>query len=126
MSLPISARWYGAIALLSVMAFWGWCTGRRQEPQAQPRWWIGMMGGALIAALLIFVWAGLFAQPDFYQFQGRYLFPVLIPFASLLVGGLDRLLQLRSNRAALLAVVLFMVVLDSWCLFGVIIPYYYA
>jgi len=126
MSLPISARWYGAIALLSVMALWGWCAGRRQEPQAQPRWWIGMMGGALASALLIFLWVGLFAQPGYYQFQGRYLFPVLIPFASLLVGGLDRLLQLRSNKAALLAVVLFMVVLDSWCLFGVIIPYYYA
>jgi hypothetical protein len=126
LSLPIGARWYGAIALLTSMAFWGWCFGKRQEPQVEPRWPSGIMGGALIAALLIFLWAGLFSQPGSYQFQGRYLFPALIPVAFLLVGGLDRLLHLQSNRATLLAVVLFLVVLDSWCLFAVIIPYYYA
>ncbi len=126
MSLPISARWYGAIALLSALALWGWCAERRQEPQAQPRWSVGMMGGILVAALLVFLWIGLLSQPDYYQYQGRYLFPALIPFLFMLVGGLDRLLQLRSNRATLFMVVLFMVVLDSWCLFGVIIPYYYA
>jgi len=126
MSFSIGTRWHGAIALLTVMALWGWWAGRRREPQIQQRWWIGVMGGALAAALLIFLWVGLFSQPGYYQFQGRYMFPALIPFASLLVGGLDRLLRLRSNRATLLLVVLFLVVLDSWSLFGAIIPYYYA
>jgi hypothetical protein len=126
MSLPIGARWYGAITLLTALALWGWCFGRRQEPQAQPVWSIVMMGGTLVAALVGSFWVGLALQPGLYQFQGRYLFPALIPFAFLLIGGLDRLLDLRANSVTRLAVVLFLVVLDSWCLFGVIIPYYYA
>jgi len=124
MALPIGERWYGAVMVLSLLSLVGWGTKTR-DGEPVPSWALGIMAGDFLAAALFFVGGGLLIQ-SYYWIQGRYLFPVTIPYSFLLIGGLDRLLHLRSNRATLLAVVLFLIVLDSWCLFGVIIPYYYA
>jgi len=124
MALSLSERWYGAIALLSLMAIWGWCT---KKPQEIPPWSVGVMGGALGAAILIFVWTALLSkQSGYYQFQGRYLFPVLIPFAFFLVGGLECLFSTRGNGAGTILFLLFLVCLDTISLAGYIFPYFYS
>jgi hypothetical protein len=121
MALPVSGRWYGAIALFSIIALIGWICGRSRDV---PSWAVGMMGGTAGVALAIFVWAAILSQSGYYQFQGRYLFPVLVPYAFLLVGGLRRLIPALERRYGMALFLLFLVGFDTWCLVGYILPYF--
>lgn len=57
--------------------------------------------------------------------QGRYLFPVLAPFAALLVSGLAQILPARYERGGILATLALLIALDLWSWAGVIVPHYY-
>ncbi len=73
-----------------------------------------MMGAAFLTAFGLFVWAALLSPSSgYYQYQGRYLFPAVIPFAFLLVGGWLKLYR-RGDRIVLFAGVLFLAVFDAW------------
>lgn len=122
MAVPVSERWYGAIVLFSLMACWGWCAGKRK---GTPSWAVGMMGGGMLIALLIFIWSGLLTKPHYWT-QGRYLFPIIIPFAFLLVGGWIRFASALRSRTAILSLLGFLIVFDTWCLAGYILPYFYS
>ncbi len=122
MAVPVSERWYGAIVLFSLMASWGWCAGQREKISS---WAVGMMGGGMLIAFLIFIWSGLLTEP-YYWIQGRYLFPIVIPFAFLLVGGWMRLVSTSRSRAAILSLLGFLIVFDTWCLAGYVLPYFYS
>ncbi len=121
MALPVSGRWYGAIALLSVMALAGWICGK---PRGMPSWAVGMMGGTTGMALAIFVWAAILSQSGYYQFQGRYLFPIIVPYVFLVVGGLARLIPALEQRYGVALFLLSLVGFDTWCLVGYILPYF--
>jgi len=142
MTLPLSARWYGAIAALSALAAWGWGLKKRLEPAG---WAVGMMAGMLGTAWVVFCWTVVSSyQSGLYQAQGRYLFPAMIPFAFLLVGGLDRGLATESqpplevplvtevqppvqkSKGMVLGITLFLIALDAWSLFGYILPDFFA
>ncbi|MDY7041589.1 MAG: DUF2142 domain-containing protein [Chloroflexota bacterium] len=122
MAVPVSERWYGAIALISLMSCWGWWAGKREET---PPWAVGMMSGGILMALLIFIWYGLLNQL-YYWIQGRYLFPIIIPFAFLLVGGWIRFVSPKRSKIAIMSLLGFLIVFDTWCFAGYIIPYFYS
>jgi hypothetical protein len=124
MTLPISERWYGAIALLFAAALCGWSIRR---PRETPTWAVGMMGGVLGIAFLGYVWAQLLLrESDYYQFQGRYLFPASIPLVFFIVEGLERLWPLRKSRLGVSLFLSFLVIWDAWSLAGYLLPYFYA
>jgi hypothetical protein len=124
MAVPVSERWYGAIALLSLSALAGWVIGEPNK-DLQP-WAVGLMGIPALVACTAFVWVALLAQEaGYYQSQGRYLFPAVIPYSFLLVGGLERVVpsRLRSHVAA--SLLLFLVCFDALCLAGYSLPFFY-
>jgi hypothetical protein len=124
MAVPASPRWYGAILLITVAAILGWVTGGRMVEL--PRWAVGMMGASFLAALLVFVWVTLlFPAGGYYQFQGRYLYPVIIPFAFLLVEGWMRGLPARRPQVVMWASMIFFALFDAWYMLGTVIPYFY-
>jgi hypothetical protein len=77
------------------------------------------------AAFTIYAWGYILSRAGRpYGFQGRYLFPVLIPYAYLLAGGWDRLTAGRRAPAHLFLAAL--ALLDAWSLALYILPYYYG
>lgn len=125
MALPTSARWYGATLLLSCVALVGWLVGQ-SESKGQ-RWMAGMMGGTVALAWAIFVWRGLLAQEsEYFQYQGRYLFPIVIPYAFLLVGGLERVCPAHLRRHGAILSLLGLICFDTLCLARYILPYFYS
>ncbi len=151
MALPLSERWYGAIALLSLLALAGWTMKGRPnlEPGdtrmascaasqsdlcsseervlAVPSWAAIVMGAFLVVAWGIFIWTALLSRSDgYYQYQGRYVFPVAVPFAFFFVGGLARFFSgiWREYGARLL--LFFLIFLDAWCIFVYVLPYFYG
>jgi 4-amino-4-deoxy-L-arabinose transferase-like glycosyltransferase len=80
----------------------------------------------LIATLILAVLAYLYYNSEFLQWQGRYMFPGLIPFALMMVYGLDswrNLLLSRWENSGWLTVLLLLVFipLDVYLLFKVIV-----
>jgi hypothetical protein len=124
MTLPLSERWYGAVFAFSVLAVLGWVAGE----QTESRPWGGlMMSAALCMALGPFVWAALLTrEAGYYQSQGRYLFPIIVPCAYLLVEGWDRLFSIRLRRPMAAIFLLFLVCFDSWSMAGYVWPYFYS
>lgn len=126
MAIPVGTRWYGAALLLAVLAALGWLPGGEAQ-EGFPRWGAKLMGAAFLTALLAFVWAALLTgSAGYYQFQGRYLFPAVVPFAFLLVGGWARVFATQRSRVMIAAMVLFLVLLDAWSLLAYAIPYFYS
>ena len=126
MSLPVSGRWYGALLLLSGLAVAGWFFCRRGR-NLYPRWAVGLMAGAFLTALAVFVLGALLlTRSEYFQFQGRYLFPVVVPFAFLLVGGWAQLLPARKRTVILGLAVGLLAFFDIWSILVYIVPYYYA
>jgi len=124
MSLPVDARWYGAILLLSALALIGWFV-RDRSAQRPPH--VLSVAMALTTAVAVYVWVALLSkQSEYYSFQGRYLFPVLIPFSFFFVRGLDRLFDGARNRAWRIVIVLFLIALDTASLAQYIVPHFYA
>jgi len=123
MMLPVNGRWYGGLTLLVCLSLMGWLWGRSQK--RLPPWALGILGGALVLASGVFVWVSLLGKQLYYQPQGRYLFPVLVPYAFLLVGGLARLFAPRLRGPVLAFLGLGLVFFDTWCLAAYIFPYFY-
>ena len=105
------------------MALVGWVVGQSEEKV--PSWVIGMMGGTVCMVLVAFVWVSILSREMFHITQGRYLFPILVPYAFLLVGGLERLFAARVWRYVAALFLLFLVCFDTLCLAGYILPRYY-
>lgn len=92
MAAPLPAWAYTLIAGLLGVVIAGWLVDllvlRRRAPTVRPFWrslaWLAI-GLTLLLGLLQY----LYYNTEFVQFQGRYLYPALIPFALWLVQGLD-------------------------------------
>lgn len=120
MALPTSERWYGAVMAISILALIGWMM-KPQDAHRVPAWATIILAGSFLAAFLVFVYMGMLVKPQ-YWIQGRYLFPVSIPYVFFLIIGLDRIVIPRALPALLFLLVCF----DTWCLAGYIFPYFYA
>jgi hypothetical protein len=126
MNVPVSGRWYGALLLLSGLALIGWLLGRRSR-DLFPRWAVGLMIAAFFTAVAVFVSVAiLWTSSEYYQFQGRYLFPVVVPFAFLLVGGWTHLVPPQKRRLLLGLAVGLLAFIDIWSILVYIVPYYYG
>jgi hypothetical protein len=126
MAVPVSPRWYGAILLMTLVAVVGWLLGGKDQ-EGFTQWAVIMMGGSLLMALIIFVWKGLLAPFSAYsQYQGRYLFPVVIPVAFLLIGGWMQIIPRRRQPILVMSVVLFFALFDTWSIMGYVVPYFYS
>jgi hypothetical protein len=124
MNVPVSTRWYGALLLLIGAAVLGWLTAVKDRDDHAP-WAAKMMCGSLLAAFAVYVWEQLLTQSSgYYQFQGRYLFPVIIPFAFLLVGGWSQIIPPQRRKLLIGSAVSFLGVFDAWCVVGYLLPLY--
>lgn len=124
MAVSVSGRWYGAVLFLSLLALSGWFIDR---PSVDQPWSVAMMAGVTLVAFLVFAWVALLSRVGgYYQFQGRYLFPIVVPYAFLFVGGLDRLFPAEANRFVMTSLLFFLICFDAWCLAGTILPYFYS
>lgn len=91
MALPLPSWMYRLFQAVIAVELVGLAVGRWALPQAQPpagqrSAWL-LLSLALALALLAFV----YYNTEFIQFQGRYLYPTLIPFALLMALGVDNL-----------------------------------
>jgi hypothetical protein len=126
MNVPVSGRWYGALLLLSGLALTGWLVGQRSR-ELFPRWAVGLMAGVFFTALAVFVLGPIFlTSSGYYQFQGRYLFPVTVPAAFLLVAGWAQLMPAGRRTVLLGLVVALLAFFDLWSILVYIVPYYYG
>jgi hypothetical protein len=102
MAVPMDRRVYLVLTLLSLISlaglvgFWrGVSSGSTDESRYNlspgQRRALGLMGLAVMLMALGYGWYNL----DFVQFQGRYLFPVLIPLAIFFALGLREAFSLR-------------------------------
>lgn len=124
-AFTVSAPWHAAFHGLVVAALIGWgggWVGRRGvlfPPGVVFMMWVFVV----VACVGLVVW-GMILNPNYAQ--GRYLLPIIVPFTFLFVQGLLRLVPVRAHAsvAALLVVMTF--TFDLWCMFGYIIPYFFA
>jgi hypothetical protein len=121
MAVPVARHWYIVIDLFTLAALAGWLR-RRHVPRPQAFGALCLMCGIALAAFVI---GGLLTQ-SYYWIQGRYLFPVIVPFTFLLVNGLVRLLPTRLQTGGAAALVAVLAVFNAVCLCGYVLPYFYA
>jgi hypothetical protein len=105
MALPLPAWAYGGLALLLVAALAGWVLSWRLWRPSGSEQTLNREGAedakerrieretTLIVGLVLVLAVAQFIyyNTEFVQFQGRYLYTGLLPFALLVGGGLDRL-----------------------------------
>jgi 4-amino-4-deoxy-L-arabinose transferase-like glycosyltransferase len=126
MAVPLPARFYRVLLLLSVLLAVGFVVRlfrcRRTSPLprlAVHRCLLLAVSAALTFAA--FIWYNL----TFVQHQGRYLFPALIPLATGAALGLETWSQVLPRRLRSPALILFfaaLATLDVYCLFRIAIP----
>lgn len=120
MALPIQT-WvlviYGALAAVGTVG----AMVLRALRHSTPRAWL-FMGATGGLALLMLV----YYNTQFVQFQGRYVYPILIPLAALVCAGLDairrRLPIVRQLPVVLPIALCGFAVLDLWLLTRVLVP----
>lgn len=124
MALPLQGWMYDAFRALIVMALAGLIIGavrqRAPIPPADRAAW-----ALLLLAILLAAGAFLYYNTTYEQFQGRYLYPALIPLALLLALGLDGLARLIPHpalRYAALIPPLLLAPLDLYLITRVIAP----
>ena len=124
MGVLVNDRIYVVLAVLSAAAAFGlvlYLIRLRRAPAALPppeRWSLVLFGLVVLTALVDLVGYNV----EFYQLQGRYLFPALIPLAVFGVLGLRELLAREYARLVFALIYAGMVALDAACLFLFIVP----
>ncbi|MCC6616218.1 MAG: DUF2142 domain-containing protein [Anaerolineae bacterium] len=120
MALPLPGLVYIAIGLLLLVAIVGWFVRRRSTDPVGTDITLVLAVMSILAILQY-----LYYNTEFVQFQGRYLFSGLIPFALFVVLGWDgwrgRLLGRRPlGIFVLVGLPLLLIPLDLWLLWRVI------
>jgi 4-amino-4-deoxy-L-arabinose transferase-like glycosyltransferase len=97
MAVPMPDSTYLMVGLLSLAAFVGWVwwlvDNRSQEPESRIQKRRPSLPAILLTLLVALACIGLiYYNFTFVQFQGRYLFPALIPIGLVFALGLDHLL----------------------------------
>jgi 4-amino-4-deoxy-L-arabinose transferase-like glycosyltransferase len=133
LTMPLDMIWYQVLAVGSLVALiglglWGidalssWKQGRASPPTWQNKSLLLLFVGLCLVLLQTFLpMIGRQWQP-----QGRYLFPAIIPIATLSTLGWRRILAMRWRNPSAIVWVLFFLLFHILCLFGYIIPHYYG
>ena len=134
MALPLDAvlgGWvYRGLLILSLAGFSGLLVARgsgRRASAGEARAAERQICLVFAATVLFVALAYIYYNIEFLQWQGRYLFPALIPIACALVYGLEywrqRLLsRWEASRWIIVLAMLSLVALDVYLLFRVIVP----
>lgn len=80
----------------------------------------------LLVSILIPSWSGARKTGFIEGVQGRYLFPLMIPLAYLLVLGVNRLVSYKKGYYTFLIVTFSVLMLDFLAIFRFILPYFYG
>ncbi len=124
MGVLINDRIYVVLEVLSGAAAFGFALYvlrvlRRRDALTAPQWWsIGLLALMLVAAVVDYIGYNF----EFFQLQGRYLFPALIPIALFGVIGLRELVAREYHRVVLALLYVALLVLDIASLFLFIVP----
>lgn len=133
LKLPLAPIWYRIIGTFCALSVVGLIAGlvqllRRSIPAKsyQKRGIFLLSVSAFLAILIIFMGrVGLRETHKIGTPQGRHLFPVIIPLATLLTLGLRGLVSTRLRRSLLALYLGCFVVFDIICLIGYVVPYFY-
>ena len=119
MSIPLSSRFYLAFLAFSVLSasFLAIWLLRPKTVSASQRRSLMLLGALAVFSVMGFIWY----NTQFVQFQGRYLYPALIPAATALALGWHTMLP-RLQRWLWPAFTLILAALDVYLLFRVILP----
>ena len=137
MNVRLDPVWYQAIALISIAAMSGIGMFIVRKSAALAFWQrkcllLFLLCVVFATAIAMFygvrVWAHFqsFQPTERPKPQGRYLFPVIIPIATLFTLGLRELAPIRYHKLWLLACVGGFIIFDSISLIGYIIPFFYG
>ncbi len=124
MAVPLSRRIYwglGALSALLLVGFVVWFV-RQRELAAHNRYALFLLAFSAAFTVGSFLWYNF----TFVQHQGRYLFPALVPIATVAALGLDALTRSFHRRLRLLglgALFAALAALDLYCLFKVVVPF---
>ncbi len=124
MGVLISDRIYVVLEVLSGAAAFGFVLYalrvlRRRAALTAPQWWsIGLLAVTLVAAVIDYIGYNF----EFFQLQGRYLFPALIPIALFGVIGLRELVAREYHRVFFVLLYVALLALDLASLFLFIVP----
>jgi len=123
MAVPMPTWIYIGILALLIVAVVGFFIGKRDESPQRGVWLL------LTATTLLAVVAYVYYNSEFVQYQGRYMFPLLIPLGIGLVVGIDNWRKLffgaiKNRLASYLTAVPFLLlaVLDIYLIWRVIVP----
>ncbi|MBI5651897.1 MAG: hypothetical protein HZC40_15895 [Chloroflexi bacterium] len=124
MGVLVHERIYLALTALTVIAILGHILHaakilRQRDLLSPAQWWsVGLLSAMIGVAVADYVLYNF----KFLQFQGRYLFPALVPIALFLVIGLRELIPHVFRRVVFAMLYVALVALDVVCLFWFIVP----
>jgi hypothetical protein len=124
MGVLVHERIYIALAALTVIAilghiFYAIRILRQRDLLSPAQWWCAILLSAMIG---VAVADYVLYNFKFLQFQGRYLFPALVPLALFLVIGLRELIPNAFRKIIFALLYIALVALDVVCLFWFIVP----
>jgi len=125
MGVPMSARVYDVLFIFTALAALGfflyykdvWLSQHTSRSPLRSKG-LATLGFTLFATILAYVGYNV----TFVQFQGRYLFPALIPIGLFLAIGLQDVISLHRWRLAVAFLIIGMFALDVYSLYGFILP----
>jgi hypothetical protein len=133
LTLPLDPPWYGALALVCLATLAGLGLWYRDEftlwskgGSSLPTWQSKSLLLLVVGLSLILLQTFLPMMGRHWQPQGRYLFPAIIPIATLLSLGWRRIHRRWGSGLGLTAWMAFFFLLHVLCLFHYIIPHYYG
>lgn len=133
LTLPLDPLWYAMLALFCLALAVGlvlWCidalTLWKRGRDSLPAWKKKSLFLLLVALCVIFFQTFLPMIGRHWQPQGRYLFPAIIPIATLLSLGWRRIHGRWEGNLGLIAWVTLLFLLHVLCVFHYIIPHYYG
>jgi hypothetical protein len=125
MNVRVGYGWYVLIYALGLAAIEGWAWPRWRG------WWVSRRAKAVLGlglVLAVAVWLGVvvFTPSGLATYQGRYLFPAMVPIAFFLVGGWVRWVPERWQRYVLPGVVGMLALVDATALCLGVWPFFYG
>ena len=124
MGVLVNDRIYVLLMALSGVAALGFALYvlrnlRRRDLLTAAQWWsMGLLAATLVAAIVGYIGYNF----EFFQLQGRYLFPGIIPIALFGVIGLRELLAREYHRVVFALLYVALLALDAAALFLFIVP----
>lgn len=140
LNVRLSPLWYLLMGVLSAVAFLGvgeWLARPEARDSTRPAWAkravLTFAGSVVLAIVLVIAreyrtWAHFaVTRPDMHMLstpQGRYLFPVIVPLATLFVLGIREAFPRRWRSAGWAVAMVAVFVLDAVSIIGYILPFY--